>query len=57
MRTMTRIWVGNLAINAAKKRGPLAAQRNPVFVRTLSSWLRPSTNAETQREYHLQVEF
>ena len=28
-----------------KKEGRLQPSGNPVFVRTLSSWLRPSTNA------------
>ncbi|HEY4246123.1 MAG TPA: helix-turn-helix domain-containing protein [Lacunisphaera sp.] len=48
VRTMTRIWMGNTTIAAAKSEGCLQPSGKPLFVRNLASWLRPSVNASVR---------
>ena len=48
LRTMTRIWAGDLEIRAAKKSGQLQLTGNPILIRTLSDWLRPGLFANVR---------
>ena len=45
LRTMSRVWAGDMDIRMAKDTGRLELKGNPLLIRTISSWLRPGTFA------------
>jgi hypothetical protein len=42
LRTMTRIWAGELSFADARKSNRLQVEGRPVFARSLSNWLKIS---------------
>jgi hypothetical protein len=45
VRTMSRVWAGDIDIRMAKNTGRLELKGDPILIRTISSWLRPGTFA------------
>ena len=45
LRTMSHVWAGDMDIRMAKNTGRLELKGDPIFLRTISCWLRPGTFA------------
>ncbi len=48
VRTMARIWAGDVKIRAAKETGQLQLSGDPMLIRTVSDWLRPGLFAHVR---------
>lgn len=48
LRTMTKIWAGDITLRAARSDGVLQVSGNPVLTKTLASWLRPGLMAHVR---------
>ncbi len=48
LRTLARIWAGDMEIRAAKKSGQVQLTGDPVLIRTVSDWLRPGLFAHVR---------
>jgi hypothetical protein len=48
LRTMARIWAGDMEIRAAKKSAQVQLTGDPVLIRTVSDWLRPGLFAHVR---------
>lgn len=48
LRTMARIWAGDIEIRAATKTGQVQLTGDPMLIRTVSDWLRPGLFANVR---------
>jgi DNA-binding HxlR family transcriptional regulator len=48
LRTMARIWAGDMEIRVAKKTGQIQLTGDPILIRTVSDWLRPGLFAHVR---------
>ncbi len=51
LKTLTRIWYGDLGLDAARESGELKVVGQPAYTRSLSNWLRISNYSQYNRKF------